>query len=81
MNEPAKEKFCTAALPFRMIDGRTLVIQDTDPDGTECEVGETTPGMTTLGTDCEVRSPDGTVIDTLTSLRDDGTCGWDSPSL
>lgn len=79
-DQPEEAKFCNAALSIREIGGRTLAIQDTDPDGTVCEVGETTPGMETLGTDCKVRSPDGTVIDTLTSSRADDTCGQDSPA-
>lgn len=79
-NEPDTSKFCEPALPIRVIDGRTLAVQTDDPDGTShCDVGETTPGMETLGTDCKVRSPDGSVVDAVTASRADGKCGLDSP--
>lgn len=76
-NEPT---FCNAALPIRVIDGKTLAVQIADTTGSGCGTADTTPGMETLGTDCRVRSEDGTVIETMTSSRADGTCGSDSPA-
>lgn len=77
--DPGNETLCQASLPFRVIDGREVAVQDKDPLGGDCDLDQTMPGMDTLGLDCKVRSPDGTVITTLRSSRDDGTCGMDSP--
>lgn len=72
-------KFCHPAMPIRDLDGRTVAVQDVEADGEVCEIGGTNQGTDTLGIDCKVRAPDGTVLDTVISSRDDGTCGSDSP--
>ena len=75
----SEESFCHPALPIRELNGRTVALQ-TDGTGTVCEVGETVGGMETLGTDCKVRAPDGSVVEFVQSSREDGTCGSDSPT-
>lgn len=79
-DQPQTTRFCTASLPMREIDGRMVAVQDKDPNGTKCDLDQMGYGMATLGIDCKVRLPDGTVLDTLRSSREDGTCGFDSPA-
>jgi hypothetical protein len=79
-DQPAAPKFCQASLPIREIEGRTVAIQDKDPDGSECDLAPTNDGMATLGLDCKIRASDGTVLATLKSTRTDGACGTDSPA-
>lgn len=78
--QPNTPKFCDASLPLREISGRTVAVQDKDPHGTTCDGDQTTPGMDTLGIDCNVRSPDGSVLETVASTRQDGTCGTARPA-
>lgn len=73
------QKFCNASLPFRTLDGEHVAYQDRDLLGPGCDGAAVNAGMDTLGMDCKVRSPGGSVVKTVKSSRADGTCGWNSP--
>ena len=79
-SQPQKSVSCKATLQIRVIDGREVVVQDRDPDGTDCDLDQTMRGAATLGIDCKIRSSKGKVLATERSSREDGTCGLDSPA-
>lgn len=71
------EKFCTTALAFEEVHGRTVVDQDQGGPGKDgCDLpdhGTNTDVGPTLGFDCKVRDGSGKVIDSV-PVRADGSC-------
>lgn len=76
LNQEPSEKFCLLGRPiYTEMRFRGELEDGGSPGRGDCDGPDRYPGGLTLGLDCKVRDPDGTVRYTLKPNRSDGTCG------